>query len=279
MRSIKREKIVMAVKDLYISENYDIRNDYLEALKKAQETEESPLAKEIIKQMLENFRIAKEERMPMCQDTGFSIYFVELGRDIHLDFDLYEAINEGVRQGCKEGFLRASIVKNPINRVNTGDNTPAVIHIELTPGDKVTIHALAKGGGSENKSKLYMLKPNDGVEGVKKAVLEAVSLAGPDACPPYVVGVGIGGTSDKAMELAKRVLIREIGSKNKDTDLGKLENELLEEINKLGIGPAGMGGRTTALAVFVDIYPCHIASLPLAINIQCNADRYKCVTI
>lgn len=279
MRNIKKEQIASAVKDLYISENYDIRSDYLEALKKAQETEESPLAKEIIKQMLENFRIAKEERMPMCQDTGFSIYFVELGRDIRLDFDLYEAINEGVRQGCKEGFLRASIVKNPINRVNTGDNTPAVIHIELTPGDKVTIHALAKGGGSENKSKLYMLKPNDGVEGVKKAVLEAVSLSGPDACPPYVVGVGIGGTSDKAMELAKRVLIREIGSKNKDADLGKLENELLEEINKLGIGPAGMGGRTTALAVFVDAYPCHIASLPLAINIQCNADRYKCVTI
>ena len=208
MRTIAKEQIVEAVKNIYTNAGYEVRQDYLHALEKARENEKSPVAKEILGHMLENYRIAKTERVPMCQDTGFPVFFIELGRDVHLDCDLYDAINEGTRQGTKTGFLRASLTKNPITRTNTGDNTPAVVHLELVGGDKMTIHALAKGGGSENKSRLYMLKPNDGVEGIKRAVLEAVSLAGPDACPPFVVGVGIGGTGVKGMGLGKSSLLR-----------------------------------------------------------------------
>jgi fumarate hydratase subunit alpha len=279
MRTIQRGDIVKSSKDLFMGINCQLGIDCVNALLRAKEAEKSPLAKEIIEELLENARIAQKENIPMCQDTGFAVFFVELGWDVHLGFDLYQAINEGVAQAYKEGFLRASIVKNPINRVNTGNSAPAVVHIELVPGDKIKISAMAKGGGSENMSKLYMLNPTDGIEGVKKTVLETVSLAGPNPCPPIIVGVGIGGTFDKACLLAKKSLLRDIGSTNPDPELAKLEDELLEKINKLGIGAGGYGGTVTCLDVFVDTYPCHIASLPLAINIQCNAQRHRSVVI
>jgi len=274
MRTVTKEEIAQAVRDLYMRENYEVRKDYHEALKKAVDKEKSPLARDVMKTMLENYDIAKTQQMPMCQDTGLPVIFVELGYDVHLEDDLYDAVNEGVRRAVKDGFLRASLVKSPIDRVNTKDNTPAVVHVELKKGDKVKIHAVAKGGGSENKSRLKMLTPNEGREGIKKFVIETVSIAGPDACPPFVVGVGIGGSFDKCAELAKKAILREIGTRNSDPDLDKLEQEILVELNKLGVGPQGLGGSTTALACFIESYACHIASLPVAVNMQCNANRH-----
>lgn len=274
MRTISKEQIAQAVRDLYMRENYEVRKDYHEALKRAVDKEQSPLARDVMKTMLENYDIAKTQQMPMCQDTGLPVIFVELGYDVHLEDDLYEAVNEGVRRAVKDGFLRASLVKSPINRINTKDNTPAVVHVELKKGDTVKIHAVAKGGGSENKSRLKMLTPNEGREGIKKFVVETVGIAGPDACPPFVVGVGIGGSFDKCAELAKKAILREIGSRNPDPDLDALEQEILTELNKLGVGPQGLGGSTTALACFIESYPCHIASLPVAVNMQCNANRH-----
>jgi fumarate hydratase subunit alpha len=279
MRTVTKEEIAQAVRNLYMQENYEVRKDYLEALKKAVQTEKSPLARDVMKTMIENYDIAKTERMPMCQDTGLAVIFVELGYDVHLQDDLYEAVNEGIRRAVKDGFLRASIVKSPINRVNTKDNTPAVVHVELKPGDKVLLHAVAKGGGSENKSRLKMMTPNEGREGIKKFVVETVSIAGPDACPPFLVGVGIGGSFDKCAELAKKAILREIGSRNADPELDALEQEILVELNKLGVGPQGLGGSTTALGCFIESYPCHIASLPVAVNMQCNANRHFSVVV
>jgi fumarate hydratase subunit alpha len=279
MRTIRKEEISRAVRDLYMRENYEVRKDYHEALRRSLQTEKNPVAREVIQTMLENYDIARTQQMPMCQDTGLPVIFVELGYDVHLEDDLYEAIDEGIRQAVKEGYLRASLVKSPIHRVNTKDNTPAVVHVDLVRGDRMKIHAVAKGGGSENKSRLKMLTPNEGREGVKKFVIETVSIAGPEACPPFLVGVGMGGSFDKCAELAKRAILREIGTTNPDPELDALERELLAEVNKLGVGPQGLGGSTTALGVFVESHPCHIASLPVAVNMQCNANRHFSTTI
>ncbi|OPY59598.1 MAG: L(+)-tartrate dehydratase subunit alpha [Pelotomaculum sp. PtaU1.Bin035] len=248
----------------------------LDGLQKAYEQEISPNGKEIIRQLLMNAGIAREERVPMCQDTGCAVVFVDLGQDVRIvGGDFYEAINEGVRKGYKEGYLRKSIVSHPLERKNTGDNTPAVIHTKIVPGENLRITVAPKGGGSENMSAVKMLKPSEGVEGVKKFVLEVVKAAGPDPCPPVVVGVGIGGTFEKAALLAKEALLRDLGEKSKHPDIAKLEEEILTEVNKLGIGPQGLGGRTTALAVHIEIFAAHIASLPVAVNINCHAARHK----
>lgn len=274
MRTVGKDEIAEAVRDLYMRENYEVRKDYLEALKRSLKTEKSPQARKVLETMIENYDIAKTERMPMCQDTGLAVVFVELGYDVHLEDDLYEAVDEGVRRAVKDGYLRASIVRGLAKRVNTKDNTPAVVHVELVKGDKIRFHSVAKGGGSENKSRLKMLTPNEGIPGIKKFVLETVGLAGPEACPPFVVGVGVGGSFDKCAELAKKAILREIGSKNPDPELDALEQDILAEMNKLGIGPQGLGGSTTAVGCFIETYPCHIASLPVAVNMQCNANRH-----
>ncbi len=275
MREIDVRLITEKVKELCISANTDIGEDVIEAISQAIEKEESPLGIEILKELKENARIAREEQVPICQDTGFAVVFVELGQDVHLvGGNLTEAINEGVRQGYREGYLRRSLC-HPFTRVNTGDNTPAIIHTEVVSGDKVKIIVAPKGGGSENMSRVTMLTPSEGVEGVKRYVIQRVEESGSNPCPPTIVGVGIGGTLEKAALLAKKSLLRPIGSKNPDPELMKLEEEILTEINKLGIGPQGLGGRTTALAVHILMMPCHIASLPLAVNIQCHAQRHK----
>lgn len=252
----------------------------MEAFKKAQEEEISLTGKGILQDLIVNAEIACEEQAPMCQDTGYAVIFLELGQDVRIEGgDLYEAINEGVRKGYTEGYLRKSIVGHPLERKNTGDNTPAVIHTKIVPGDKLRIIVAPKGGGSENMSAIKMLRPADGVEGVKKFVIDTVKAAGPNPCPPIVVGVGIGGTFEKAAMLAKEALLRELGEKSKYPDIAKLEEELLSEINKLGIGPQGLGGKTTALGVHIEIYAAHIASLPVAVNLNCHAARHKEVTL
>ena len=275
MREINVQLITEKVKELCISANTDLGEDVLQAIDRAMEKEESPLGIEILKELKENARIAKEEKVPICQDTGFAVVFVELGQDVHLvGGDLNEAIHEGVRQGYQEGYLRKSLC-HPFTRTNTGDNTPAIIHIEVVPGDKIRIIVAPKGGGSENMSRVTMLTPSEGIEGVKRYVVQRVKESGSNPCPPTIVGVGIGGTLEKAALLAKRSLLRPLGSSNPDPELMKLEQEILAEINKLGIGPQGLGGRTTSLAVHILMMPCHIASLPLAVNIQCHAQRHK----
>lgn len=279
MRTIKASDITPKVKELCTSANFELGEDMLDAFKKGLEREESPAGKAVLDQLIENARIAKEERVPMCQDTGFAVFFVEMGRDLHVDGDIYEAINEGVRQGYEEGFLRKSIVSHPLSRVNTKDNTPAIIYIDLVPGDKLKIIFAPKGGGSENMSSLKMLKPSDGVEGVKKFVVESVEKAGPNPCPPIIVGVGIGGTFEKSAWLAKKALLRHVGEKSIKPEDAALEEELESLIGDLGIGPMGFGGRVTAFAVQVETHPCHIASLPVAVNIQCHAARHKEVLI
>lgn len=248
----------------------------MEGFKKALDQEVSLTGKGILQDLIENAKIASEEQVPMCQDTGYSVIFVELGQDVRIEGgDFYEAINEGVRRGYTEGYLRKSIVSHPLERKNTGDNTPAVTHTKIVPGDSLRIVIAPKGGGSENMSAIKMLKPADGVEGVKKFVIDTVKAAGPNPCPPIVVGVGIGGTFEKCAQLAKEALLRELGEKSKYPDIAKLEEELFEEISKLGIGPQGLGGKTTALAVHVEIYAAHIASLPVAVNLNCHAARHK----
>ena len=247
----------------------------LESLKEALEKEESPLGKEVISKIIENDLLAREKNLPICQDTGVVVCFVELGSQVVFDGDIYEAINEGVRRAYVNGYLRKSVVAHPLVRVNTKDNTPAIVHVKMVPGDKVKIHVAPKGGGSENMSLVKMLIPADGIEGIKKVVLDVVEKGGGKPCPPIIVGVGIGGNLEKSALLAKEALFREIDDHSEDEACNKLEQELLEEINKLGVGPMGFGGRVTCLAVKVNAYPCHIASLPVAVNIQCHAARHK----
>ena len=271
--------ITEKVKALCIEANTDLGEDVLEAFDRAIEKEESPLGVEILKELKENAKIAKEEKVAICQDTGFAIVFIELGQDVHLiGGGLKEAVDEGVRQGYREGYLRKSIC-HPFTRANTGDNTPAILHTEIVPGDQVKITVAPKGGGSENMSRVVMLTPSDGIEGIKRYVVQRVKESGSNPCPPTIVGVGIGGTFEMAALLAKKSLLRPLGSKNPDPELERLESEILEEINRLGIGPQGLGGRTTSLAVHILMMPCHIASFPLAVNIQCHAQRHKEIVI
>jgi fumarate hydratase subunit alpha len=275
MKEVRTEEITRKVKDLCISANYELEQDVMDAFENSREAEESPTGKEIFNQLIENAKIAKTELIPLCQDTGFAVCFVELGDDVRVvGGNLIEAINEGVRQGYQEGYLRKSIC-HPFTRKNTGDNTPAVVHVKLVPGDKLKIVIAPKGGGSENMSRAVMLKPSDGIEGIKEFVVSRVQEAGANPCPPIVVGVGIGGTLEKAALLAKEALIRHLGTHNPDPEIAQLEKELLSKINDLGIGPQGLGGRITALAVNVEVHPCHIASLPVAVNINCHAHRHK----
>jgi fumarate hydratase subunit alpha len=253
--------------------------DVLQVFDRAMEKEDSPLGVEILKELKENARIANEEKVAICQDTGFAVVFIEVGQEIHLvGGNLNEAIHNGVRQGYQDGYLRKSLC-HPFTRKNTGDNTPAIIHTEIVPGEKVKITVAPKGGGSENMSRVVMLTPSDGIEGIKRYVVQRVKESGSNPCPPTIVGVGIGGTFEQAALLAKKSLLRTLGSKNPDPDLDKLESEILTEINQLGIGPQGLGGRTTSLAVHILMMPCHIASFPLAVNIQCHAQRHKEVII
>lgn len=248
----------------------------IHALSTAEEKEVSQSGREILKLLIKNAQVAKEEQIPICQDTGFAVVFVELGQNVHIEGgDFVEAINAGVRKGYQEGYLRKSIVGDPIDRVNTGDNTPCVIHTKIVPGDNLKITVAAKGGGSENMSALKMLKPADGLDGVKNFVIDTVKAAGPNACPPLIVGVGIGGTMEKAALLAKEALLRDVGSTNPNPKLAQLEKEWLKEINQLGIGPQGFGGSTTALAVHIKTFGTHIASLPVAVNLNCHAARHK----
>jgi len=276
MREINASAITDAVAELCMAANYDLGEDVYQALKAGASDEESPVGREVFAQLIENADIAREEQVPMCQDTGFAVVFIELGQDVHITGGLLtDAINTGVARGCTEGYLRKSIVGHPLDRKNTGDNTPAVVHTEIVPGDKLKITVAPKGGGSENMSGLGMLKPSDGVEGVKRFVVETVKAAGPNPCPPIIVGVGIGGTMEKAAILAKKALLRRVGEHNPNPSDAALEDELLRLVNDTGIGPAGLGGRITALAVNVETHPCHIASLPVAVNIQCHAARHK----
>ena len=275
MREIDVKLITEKVRNLCMEANTDLGDDMFQAFDRAMEKEESSMGLEILKELKENARIAKEEKVPICQDTGFAVVFVELGQDVHLiGGDLVEAIHEGVRQGYWDGYLRKSIC-HPFTRANTGDNTPAIIHTEVVPGEKVKIIVAPKGGGSENMSRVVMLTPSDGIEGIKRFVVQRVKESGSNPCPPTIVGIGIGGTFEQAALLAKKSLLRSLGSKNPDSELEKLESEILTEINKLGIGPQGLGGRTTSLAVHILMMPCHIASFPLAVNIQCHAQRHK----
>lgn len=276
MRELEAQKIVDAVAHLCIQANYDIGDDMVDTFKKAREREESEPGKDVLRQIIENANIAKEESLAYCQDTGFAVFFVELGQDVHIqDSTLDDAINEGVRKGYKEGYLRASIVSDPLKRKNTGDNTPAVIYSKMVEGDQLKIVMAAKGGGSENMSRVAMLTPAMGEDGVKDFVVETVSKAGPNACPPLVVGVGIGGTMEMAALIAKRAAVRSIHSSHPDEYYAAMEKELEERCNKLGVGPMGMGGRITVFKVNIETHPCHIASLPVAVNINCHAARHK----
>ncbi len=276
MRVIKAEDIKEAVKKLVMDTEYFIPEDFVEAIKKAEKTEESPIGKEILSTILKNAEVAAQEQVAYCQDTGYPVFFVEIGQDVHIEGNIKDAINEGVREATKEGYLRASLAYDPvIERKNTGDNTPALIYFDIVPGDKVKIKFAAKGGGSENTSRQMMLKPADGWEGVKGFIIKTVANAGPNACPPFTVGVGIGGTFDYSAVLAKKSLFRPIGERHPDPKIAKLEEELIEEINKLGVGPLGFGGSTTAVDVKIEVAPVHIASLPVAVNIQCHAARHK----
>lgn len=280
MREINVQEITKEVARLCIEANYYLSEDIKKSLEEAYESESWAIGKDIIGKILENAGIAKRESMPMCQDTGLTVVFVEIGQDVHLvGGNVEDAVNEGVRRGYTEGYLRKSVVKDPLDRVNTKDNTPAVIHYNLVPGDKVKITVSPKGFGSENMSKLKMLKPSDGVEGVKDFILQTVKEAGPNPCPPIIVGVGIGGTFEKAAYLAKKSLLRPVDQHNLNPFYAELEKELLEKVNNLGIGPQGFGGRTTALSVNIESYPTHIAGLPVAVNISCHATRHAEVEI
>ncbi|WP_054740102.1 fumarate hydratase [Cellulosilyticum ruminicola] len=280
MRNIHVDVITNAVKKLCIEANYYLPKDVYGALEAGKQKEVSSVGKSILEDICVNADIAKNEDIPICQDTGTAVIFVKLGQEVHVEGGLLkDAINEGVRRGYIDGYLRKSIVENPLYRKNTGDNTPAIIHYEIVEGDKIEILVAPKGGGSENMSKVYMLKPSDGIEGVKRCVKEAVSLAGPNACLPVVIGIGIGGNFEKSTLLAKTALTRHVGSHNEDPRMRELEEELLEEINAMGIGPQGLGGKVTALAVHIESYPCHIASMPLAINMGCHVNRHQSVIL
>ena len=275
MREINVKEITAAVKKLCIDANYYLSSDVREKLNSAREKEEWKIAKGILDNIIENADIAKNEKMPMCQDTGMACIFVEIGQDVHITGGLLEeAINKGVAEGYSEGYLRKSVVKDPLDRVNTGDNTPAVIYYDIVKGDKIKITVAPKGFGSENMSAIKMLKPADGLEGVKEFILKVVKEAGPNPCPPIVVGVGIGGTFDRAAMLAKKALLRPLNVLNTNEFYANLEDELVQEINKMGIGPQGFGGMTTSLGVNIETYPTHIAGLPVAVNINCHATRH-----
>ena len=280
MRELHVDEITKAVTEIGLEANFDLGEDVSSAFAKFKLKETSEVGKEVLSQLEENADIARDEKLGICQDTGFAVIFLELGQDLHIvGGDLYEAIHEGVRRCYSNGYLRKSIVRDPIDRINTGDNTPAVIHTKIVPGDKLKVTIAPKGGGSENMSGVAMLKPADGLEGVVNFIVNRVSEAGPNPCPPIVVGVGIGGTFEKAALLAKEALLRPIGESHPDPETDRLEKEVLNKINALGIGPAGLGGRTTALDVHINRHPCHIASLPVAVNINCHASRHRHVIL
>jgi fumarate hydratase subunit alpha len=276
MRTIHVSAITDAVKKLCMEANYDLEPDVLRAFDRALATERSPAGKQVLQILKDNAELARTSKIPYCQDTGFVVCFVEVGQDVHVEGGLLvDAINAGIRAGYTEGYLRASIVRSPFDRVNTADNTPGVIHTALVAGTTLRIQIMAKGGGCENRSKYRMLTPAEGLEGAKAWVLECIKTAGPDACPPLIAGVGIGGTFEKAALLSKKALFRELGSPNPDPAVDALERELLERANRVGIGPQGYGGDTTALGIHILTYPCHITSLPLAVTIECHAHRHK----
>ncbi len=277
MREIHVNEIVEKVKNMVMDAEYNLPEDFVKSLETAKAFEESPIGKEIIETILQNAQVASVEKVAYCQDTGYPVFFVEIGQEVHIvGGSIKDAINEGVRQATKEGYLRASLAFDPVfERKNTGDNTPALIYFDVVPGDKIKIKFAAKGGGSENQSKQTMLKPADGLEGVKKFVLKTIANAGPNACPPFTVGVGIGGTFDYSAVLAKKALFRPIGDRHPDPRVAMLEEELLSLANQLGVGPLGFGGTVTAVDVKIEVAPVHIASLPVAVNIQCHAARHK----
>lgn len=280
MREINTKDIEAAVKDLCINANLELSPEMEGCIATAREKETNSLAESILGQLQENMNIAKTDRIPICQDTGMAVFFVELGQEVHIvGGELTQAINNGVKMGYEEGYLRKSVVGDPLIRENTKDNTPAIIHYDIVPGDSLKITITPKGFGSENMSKLVMLKPADGVEGVKKVVIDAAKEAGPNACPPFVLGVGIGGDFELVAKLAKKALTREPGSHNELPHIAELEKELLDSINALGIGPAGLGGATTALAVNIETYPTHIAGLPVAVNMCCHVDRHRSIVL
>ncbi|MBL7211210.1 MAG: fumarate hydratase [Desulfobacteraceae bacterium] len=274
MREVSTKRIIAEVRDSAIRANYELGEDVVRAFQDALEYEESPVARDILGQLMENAAIAREERTPICQDTGVAVIFVELGQEVSIvGGDLKSALEEGIRQGYEDGFLRKSVC-HPFSRQNTGDNTPIIVHFDVVPGDKLKIWVVPKGGGSENMSQLFMLPPSAGWAGIREKVIDTMEKAGPNPCPPTIVGVGIGGNFEQSALMAKKALLRPLGTKNQDLELAKLEEELLTEINRTGIGPQGLGGRVTSLAVHILMMPCHIASLPLAVNVQCHASRH-----
>ncbi len=277
MRQIKVDKISRTVASLLMTANFGLASDVISALEKAQQNEESPLAREVLNQLLENANIAQKEQLSLCQDCGTAVIFIDIGQDVHvIGGDLNMAVTEGVRQGYTRGFLRKSMVSHPFSaRINTSDNTPPIIHVSIVPGDQLKIAVMPKGGGAENMSRLAMLKPSEGRQGIVDFVVDTVDRAGGKACPPLIVGVGIGGTAEQAMIMAKRALLREVGQPSPDDETAELERDLLVQINNLGIGPLGFGGRYTALAVHTEIMPTHIASLPVAVNLQCHSIRHR----
>jgi len=275
MRKINSSLITEEVKRLALDANCDLGESFIDILRKKIKEEKSNIGKNVLEQIVENDEIARTEKAPMCQDTGLVVCFVEVGYDVHIEGDLYEAINQGVREAYEEGFFRKSVVKHPLDRKNTQDNTPAIIHVKLVKGDKIKITLAPKGGGSENMSLVKMLTPAEGIEGIKKLVLHTIFYAGGKPCPPLIIGIGIGGNLEKSALIAKEAILRDVGDVNPDPILANLEKEILDEINQLGVGPMGFGGSTTALAVKINVYPCHIASLPVAINLQCHASRHK----
>jgi len=280
VRDIHVSTITDTVKKLCMEANWNLGSEMLRAFDRALTTERSDAGKQVLQILKQNAEMAKTKKIAYCQDTGVAICFVELGQDVHVTGGgLYDAINAGVSQGYKEGYLRASMVKSPFDRVNTGDNTPAVIHVDVVPGAELKLAIMAKGGGCENRSKYVMLTPAAGVEGVKDFIIDCVKMAGPDACPPLILGVGIGGTFEKAALNSKKALFREIGSPNADPEIDKLEKELLDRANRLGIGPQGYGGDTTSFGIHIITYPCHITSLPVAVTIECHAHRHKEATL
>jgi len=275
VREIDTREITREISRLCSEANEQLGEDVLQCFQQAREIQTSPVGREILDQLIENARIAREEQVPICQDTGLAVVFLEIGQDVHLmGGDVKEAVNEGVRQGYGEGYLRKSSCQ-PFTRANTGDNTPAVLYLDIVPGDRVKIMVVPKGGGSENMSRIFMLPPSAGLAGIREKVVETVREAGPNPCPPTIIGVGIGGTFEQAALQAKKALLRPLGSPNPDPELDQLEKEFLGAINKLGIGPQGLGGRTTSLGVHIRLLPCHIASLPVAVNVQCHASRHK----
>jgi len=280
LRTIAFDSIAEQVKRMCMEATYNLSENVVKKFQSAAQAEASPLGKEVLQQLIDNARIAREEDYPICQDTGDAVFFVELGQDVRIEGGgLIDAINKGVAEGYREGYLRFSMVADPLRRKNTGDNTPAMVTLQLVPGDRLKLSFLAKGGGCENMSAFKMLTPADGVRGVKEFVTDTIKNAGGNPCPPVVVGVGLGGTFDQCCMLAKKALLREVGEKHPDTFYAQLEAELLDEINKLGIGPMGLGGRTTAVAVHIDALPCHITSLPVAVNMDCHAHRQKSVIL